>query len=125
IVQLAGWKSQGLRCPDHELSFVDGADAIRPITLIQMPNGTGKTTTLELLRAALSGTAANGAWAPEKVRALRKRGDQTGQGMFQITLLHNSRRVTITMLFDFDEGTVHYGTTSGAGMKDGFHPPRD
>src|SRR5262249_21971165 len=46
-------------------------------------------------------------------------------GVFQLALLHNGRRVTIMMTFDFDEGTVSYSTTVSSGMKAGFHPPRD
>lgn len=121
-LQIAKWKVEGLRCPDHEISFEqDGT--VSPITLIQMPNGTGKTTTLELLRAALSGSAADGQWDKEKVRSLRKRSNSTGRGTFQVVLLHNGNRVTIVMDFDLDEGTVRYKTTLHSGMKDGFHPP--
>ena len=40
-----GWKSKGLNCPDMDVSV--GGDRTNPrVTLIQMPNGTGKTTTL-------------------------------------------------------------------------------
>lgn len=40
-IRVARWKAEGFRCPDHEISFVDENDAVSPITLIQMPNGTG------------------------------------------------------------------------------------
>jgi len=123
LLQIAKWKVEGLRCPDHEVSFELGNGLISPITLIQMPNGTGKTTTLELLRAALSGSAADEQWDKEKIRSLRKKNNATGRGQFMVVLLHNSVRVTIIMEFDFDEGTVRYKTTVHSGMKNGFHPP--
>lgn len=124
-IQILGWEAQGLRCPDHKLSFEEGSDKVYPITLIQMPNGTGKTTTLDLLRATLSGSAIDENWDRSKVRSLRKRGNDRGSGMFRVFLLHNSRRLTITMEFDFQEGTFRYTTTKPAGIEEGFHPPQD
>ena len=51
---LNGWSSQGLRCPDHSIELSLN-QLPRQVSLIQMPNGTGKTTSLTMLRAALSG----------------------------------------------------------------------
>lgn len=123
-LEIAGWRASGLRCPDHELSFLlDDGEVVYPVSLVQMPNGTGKTTTLELLRAALSGTAADGAWDSDHVRALKKKGGGSSEGQFQVTLLLDGRRISISMDFDFEDGTVGYSTTLGSGMKLGFHPP--
>jgi ABC-type branched-subunit amino acid transport system ATPase component len=57
-VRLLGWKASGLRCPDHEISRVRADGTPHHVSLIQMPNGTGKTTVHELIRAALSGPEA-------------------------------------------------------------------
>lgn len=57
-VRLLGWKASGLRCPDHEIVLTRADGKPHHVSLIQMPNGTGKTTTLELLRAAFSGPEA-------------------------------------------------------------------
>ena len=46
-IEIKGWKSEGLRCPDVDFNLDKNK---RLITLIQMPNGTGKTTTLKLLK---------------------------------------------------------------------------
>ncbi|REJ92480.1 MAG: hypothetical protein DWQ29_04800 [Planctomycetota bacterium] len=97
---MAGWKAQGLRCPDHEISFEKSPGKVHPISLLQMPNGTGKTTTLKLLRAALSGTGPNGPWTPETILDMRKSSD-TATGLFQVALLHDTHRVTFTLKFDF------------------------
>ena len=125
VVEVAGWRAEGLRCPDHEVSFIKDKDRrnIFPVSLIQMPNGTGKTTTLELLRAALSGTAQN--WSADQVQSLRKRNFQSSNGQFQVALHCNTKRLTITMDFDFDDGTVTYSTTLPGGNKEGFRPPRE
>ena len=124
IIKVAEWSAEGLRCPDHHVSFLKDKDKqdIFPVSLIQMPNGTGKTTTLELLRAALSGNAEG--WSAERVRSLKKRNYQSSIGQFQVVLICDTKRLTITMDFDFDDGNVRYSTTWLEGNKEGFHPPR-
>ena len=51
-MKVIGWKAYGLRCPDHEIDCSYSCDEPAPITLIQMPNGTGKTTTSRCSRTA-------------------------------------------------------------------------
>lgn len=123
-IRLAGWKVEGLRCPDHEVSFEKTTGSTHPISLLQMPNGTGKTTTLKLLRAALSGQGPEGNWDPDAIRDMRKN-DDAKRGMFQLALLHNQQRVTLTLRFDFEEPAVSYSTTTHVGNREGFHPPRE
>lgn len=125
IMRILGWKAQGLRCPDHEIICADGDGNPYPVSLIQMPNGTGKTTTLALLRAALSGSAAHPGWDRAKIFELRKRGSEETSGHFEVTLLLNERRATIRLEFDFESGRVSYMTTHGPGRREGFHPPSD
>ena len=123
-LSLAGWEAEGLRCPDHQVSFELADDRVYPISLLQMPNGTGKTTTLQLLRAALSGSAERDPWAPSRVRAFAKKGNETGVGAFRVKLLLNGRLLTICLNFRFDQGAVSYTTTVASGMKEGFRPPQ-
>ena len=130
VIKVAGWSAEGLRCPDHQVSFLKDGQNSYPVSLIQMPNGTGKTTTLELLRAALSGDALTGKgsaqeWDADKVQSYKKRNSQSSRGRFQIILICDTRRLTITMDFDFDDGIVRYSTTLPSGNREGFHPPRD
>lgn len=123
--RILGWKAEGLRCPDHEIACCDESDRPYPVTLIQMPNGTGKTTTLTLLRAALSGSAATEHWDASTVQEYRKREPASSSGTFDVRLLLNERRITVRMLFDFDAGRVGYKTTRGHGQVSGFEPPAD
>ena len=125
IMRILGWKAQGLRCPDHEINCVDSDGQPHPVSLVQMPNGTGKTTTLSLLRAALSGAAVDPGWDRQKVAEFRKKNSETTNGIFEVRLLLNDRRATIVMNFDFENGRVLYGTTHGSGKREGFHPPSD
>lgn len=123
-LRIAGWSAKGLRCPDHSLDFTTGDTSVNRISLIQMPNGTGKTTTLELLRAALSGSALSQKWQPDFVRSFQKKSTKPEHGRFQLALLHNENRLTITLEFDFEEGSIKYATTGAAGLGSGFEPPR-
>lgn len=123
-VRILGWTAEGLRCPDHEFNFID-QQVVHSISLVQMPNGTGKTTVLELLRAALSGDAGNGKWGIPKVMSMAKKGTKPEAGRFTVKLLANGRRLTIEMKFNFEEGTIEYTTTGNVGITNGFEPPRE
>ena len=48
--EILGWEAKGLRCPDGKIDLCK--DGSKKINLIQMPNGTGKSTYLELIRGA-------------------------------------------------------------------------
>ncbi|KWV59185.1 hypothetical protein AS026_29220 [Rhizobium altiplani] len=121
-LQILGWKSEGLRCPDHEISCLKASGQPHAITLIQMPNGTGKTTTLTLLRNALSGRWATQAPTSSELRKLQKKGGAP-TGLFEVKLMMNQQRVTIRLEFDFEAGRVRYRTTRGSGQMEKFDPP--
>ena len=125
VMRILGWKARGLRCPDHEISFTDSEDQPFRVSLIQMPNGTGKTTTLALLRAALSGAAIETGWDRQKVAEFQKRNSDSAKGRFEVLLLLNNRRATIVMDFDFENGRVSYRTTHSSGQIHGFNPASD
>jgi hypothetical protein len=119
-LKILGWSAKGLRCPDHDLSF-EKEEGVYKISLVQMPNGTGKTTTLKLLRAALTGPEI---WNEhfEPVQHFRKN-DKTEKGEFELRLLHNDRRLTLLLQMNFITCEIKYITTSLRGKEVGFYPP--
>lgn len=121
-LKFLGWEAKGLRCPDHKIDLRNGSSP-HPIALIQMPNGTGKTTSLQLLRAAMSGSARD--WNTGKVRSFRKKNPSSDRGFFTVDFLAGDNKATIKLHFDFVEGHVQYETTYRSGNDVGFHPPRD
>ena len=123
VMRILGWKAEGLRCPDHEIVCCHENDEPYAVTLVQMPNGTGKTTTLELLRAALSGSATEENWGRAKIRKYQKKNSECDDGLFEVRLRLNNQRVTIKMEFDFENEQIFYKTTRGSGQRDGFYPP--
>jgi DNA sulfur modification protein DndD len=120
-LELLGWKSKGLRCLDLDLDLSKG-DSLHRITLLQMPNGSGKTTTLNCLRAALTGEAEH--WTPEMVRRFAPREVANG-GLFELRLRSSGKRLTFGMSFDFEAGKVAYHTTFERGYQTKYSPPPD
>lgn len=119
-LQLIGWKAEGLRCPDHSIDLMNKSSP-SPVALIQMPNGTGKTTSLEMLRAALSGEAQR--WDQKTIRSYRDQSENIDRGSFEVAFQVGSDKVSIHLTLDFLEGEAEYTTTHNKGNKEGFHPP--
>lgn len=121
-ISLLGWSSQGLRCPDHTVSLAQPNTTITyPATLIQMPNGTGKTTTLNMLRATLSGAAKD--WTQHEINSFKSTNLSFFFGQFVVRLAINERLLTYELNLDFKAGKISYRTTFESGIKDGFHTP--
>ena len=121
-LNILGWSASNLRCPDHEISLCPPNTQIPyKVTFIQMPNGTGKITTLDLLRATLSGLAQQ--WTSEQIAEFRNSNNLEESGLFIVRLLLNSKLLTFELEFDFKREKIKYRTTHGSGIKDGFFPP--
>lgn len=104
---LVGLKAIDLRCAEIDIDL--GSELPNRFTFLQMPNGTGKTTIADCLRAILSGEA--NTWTSEKVRQLQRRESDSGTGHFEARFLIDGRRLAVGINFDFLEGTCNYYTT--------------
>ncbi|WP_397584897.1 hypothetical protein [Sphingorhabdus sp.] len=122
-IELAGWRSEGLRCPDVDIDLRSQSGAVSPISLIQASTGTGKTTTTKLMKACLHGRASS--WSADEVREFRRHNDPRSLGVFAVKLVIDGRPLTIEIELDYDEGSVKYRTTSPdtGGMKMHWGPP--
>jgi DNA sulfur modification protein DndD len=74
-----------------------------------MPNGTGKTTTLSMLRAALSGSAKQ--WSGDEILNFRSLDEDTDYGQFTVSLDVDSTIITFELNLDFAEKKISYRTT--------------
>ena len=121
-IELLGWSSCGLRCPDVSIELTTHGK-VAPVSLIQMPNGTGKTITLEMLMAALDGEAVN--WSAERVCGFRRPGDSSERGEFIVNLLMDDKPLTFELVLDYTAGTARYRTTQpgSGGITAGHQPP--
>ena len=121
-IEIAGWESFGLRCPDIKVDLRRDGQVPR-VALVQMPNGTGKTTTLELLHATLSGSARD--WPASRVCSYRRSHDDRLQGQFKVTLLVDGKLLSIELVLSYATGRAKYHTTNpgSGGVVPQWHVP--
>ncbi|RUT07626.1 hypothetical protein DSM106972_018860 [Dulcicalothrix desertica PCC 7102] len=122
-IEIIGWKSEGLRCPDVEINLIQADNKPARVTLIQMPNGTGKTTTLTMIRAALTGEART--WTKNQILDLRRPSDDNSQGLFILNLRIDDKPLTFEVELDFEIFAAKYRTTApgSGGITEGWKPP--
>lgn len=121
-IRILSWKYRNIRGGLDGVEVDLGSPPAR-WTLIQMPNGMGKTTTMHLLRAAFTGASMSEA----QVRSF-KPFEQARDGLFELVLTLDSSVYRITTLLDYEQGTVSYETaraaTTGGGKQEGhIFPP--
>lgn len=122
-LQILGWESNGLRCADSKIDLESGG--IKKLNLIQMPNGTGKTTTLGLIQAAMTGDA--NTWSPKKIQKYKSRNKDNEQGKFTLHLQIDDNRLSFDLTIDFEQNEVIYRTSSSkiGGAVEGWKPPSE
>lgn len=122
-VRLTGWRTENLRGGLRNLDIDLGNDPARWI-LIQMPNGMGKTTTMDLLRWTLTGRELPAA----TVRSLRA-DDHVTKGLFEVRLLIDETPIRLQLDLDFRDGSATYWTVSadarGGGRREGRKLPAE
>lgn len=106
-----------------KLSFVD-ADG-KPIknNFVMMANGTGKTTTMELIKGLMDGTAAD--WDSEKIKTFAPTTSKSDVGVFSIAVKFDDRQYKYFLYMNYKTGTANIKTTTTklGGMEDGRHLP--
>jgi hypothetical protein len=122
-IKLMGWSAKGFRCPDHQVDLLNHNNEPYHVSLIQMPNGTGKTTTKDLLRLTLSGGALN--LRAQDIRSFAKDEDSFVPGIMEVRILVDKKVATFVMTFDYSQGKASYKTTYKSGQNSGFVPPQE
>lgn len=106
-VKILGWEYKGIRGANNlSLSFEHSQESYYPITLIMMPNGGGKTTTMELLRAIFHGEAEK--WTEEQVKSFRPTDVNIDHGEFMCKLLFDNKVWYIYLELDYKQGHAYY-----------------
>ena len=122
-VRLTGWRSKNIRGGLRDIDIDLGSEPCR-WTLVQMPNGTGKTTTMELLRSTLTGAELSA----KAVRDLRA-DDNVETGSFEVRLLIEGRPLRLQLELDFRDGSANYWTVRekarGGGREEGRSLPTE
>lgn len=121
-IKILGWSYENIRrFKKLDIDLSQETLSLPHVSLVMMRNGTGKTTTIHLIRAILSGTAKN--WSSEQVREFRPKGKDVDYGKFVLRIKFNQDVYFYTLLLDYENGKASYQTsrvsnTSG-GLEDG------
>lgn len=122
-LRVLGWRYENLRGGLRDVS-IDLESSPGRWALIQMPNGTGKTTTMSLFRAAFSGESLS----PEFVRDLRA-ADDVDTGLFEVRLSIDGKPFRIQLRLNFQDGSYQYWTARSevrsGGLEEGLLFPVD
>lgn len=128
-IRITDWRCENLRIGEGDESFELGDPPAR-WSLIQMPNGLGKTSTMTLIRAVLGEEQLS----PNMVRGFRA-SDAVEAGVFELGLLIEgrgggpSKHYRLTAEFDFKDGSYRYSTLRpeerGGGREPGLVLPPD
>ena len=121
-LNLLGWKCEGLRCPDFniQLDYNESSSA----TFLQMPNGTGKTTTLRLLKRSLY---KHDFKSTEIDEYKAKNSEYKKEGFFQAKFSVEGKIFYTTIKFDFEKKTYNYlsSLTDEGGQLSDFKLPEE
>ena len=131
-LRILGWKSKGLRCANVSLKF----NPENRVDFIQMNNGVGKTTTLNLIRAALTGEKhislidekSKGKNDLDLVHELLKKG--MSEGKFILDTIINDDKYTFIVNISRcqtleDSITFDTSSTELGGENSGWTPPQN
>ena len=121
-LNLLGWKCEGLRCPDFDFDLNQKGSALA--TFLQMPNGTGKTTTLRLLKRTLYKHEFKSSEI-EQYKA-KKDSEIKKNGFFQAKFEVEGKIFYSQINFDFEKLESNYSSSlSNKGFDQFFQLPKE
>lgn len=109
-ISILGWEYENIRRMGNiKIDLEDSDGKVYENTLIMMPNGTGKTTTLRLIGAALTGKADK--WKEHDVRSFKPSYKTDSKGKFCLKVSFDGELYYYVMNFDYELGEVRYETS--------------
>ena len=121
-LNILGWKCEGLRCPDFNVELEKHNNSS---TFFQMPNGTGKTTTLRLLKRSLYNHEFKSSEIDEF--KAKKKEEYKKNGFFEAKFSINGKIFYTKINFDFENKVANYSSslTDDGGYIPGFKLPKE
>lgn len=120
-IEILGWGYENIRRFGKLDIDLRQGPSLPHICLIMMRNGTGKTTTIQLIRAVLNGTAT--AWTAQQIREFCPKEQNVSCGKFNLTIKFDGNTYYYTLLFDYERGKAEYRTSRvssiGGGLEEG------
>jgi DNA sulfur modification protein DndD len=122
-LNILGWKCEGLRCPDFDVKISEKSS--NSSTFFQMPNGTGKTTTLRLLKRSLY----NHEFKSSEIEEFKakKKEEYKKEGFFEAKFSVDGKIFYTKINFDFENKIANYSSslTDEGGYTVGFKLPSE
>ncbi|WP_440677408.1 hypothetical protein [Candidatus Pelagibacter sp. HIMB1587] len=106
-VKIISWKSKGLRVPDWEID-IDPENG-KKTSVLMMPSGMGKTTTLNLLRFSFCDYS--NILEKKNISSFQKSKSKEDKGEFVLNIKVNNEKYRIKTIFDFNKKSLSYETT--------------
>jgi len=106
-----------------KLSFTNPDGSAIENNFIMMANGTGKTTTMELIKGLFDGTIPS--WPPDLIKSYQPASARPGNGEFNITVKFDEKQYKYFAYLDYKSGTAEIRTTTSVigGQEQGLHLP--
>ena len=106
-----------------KIPFVNADGKTIKNNFIMMANGTGKTTTMTLLKGLFDGSALS--WKSDIIKSSAPVMTNAGHGEFAVTVLFDDRRYKFFLLLDYKTGSATIETSSPTlgGRESGRHLP--
>ncbi len=110
------------KIPSLNISFVGDDRTITKNTFIMMGNGTGKTTTITLIKGLLDGTASK--WSSEEIRSYKPVNKDVESGSFSMSVRFDDRLFKYILSLDYCTGTAAIETVAPPkGREEGLRLP--
>lgn len=121
-IRILGWQYKNIRrMRDVSVDLTGETGEVFRNSLLMMPNGTGKTTTLYLIRAILSGRATE--WREMEVRSYCPLSSDVAEGRFTLKIKFDEDIYYYVLHLDYEMGKAWYETSS-AMMEGGYEDGR-
>ena len=99
------------------ISFLNNADEVIKNNFVMMANGTGKTTTMTLIKGLLDGSAAE--WTPSEVKSFKPTTTTGDNGEFSITVKFDEKWYKYFLSLNYLKGTATIETQVSSKEKGG------
>ena len=93
-----------------KLPFTKSDGTVISHSFVMMANGTGKTTTMDLIKGLFDGTAAG--WTASKVRSFAPTLTEADTGEFSIAVKFDDRQYKYFLSMNYKDGTVQVETSA-------------
>ena len=109
--------------PSLKLRFTDAQNQLYKNSFIMMGNGTGKTTTITLIKALLDGTAEN--WSSEYVLSFKPLSGTAMEGIFSLSVRFDGKTYKYNLELDYTNGkaSIFCSTSTHGGRGRLTYPP--